>query len=1431
MKALFNISNYKNINITPEISFSDVMDGTPDTMSFSFIYNEDLSSKIKLKSLATVILEDDVHNIEKLNNSYIDLQNNLININGEEYIIDGQSIFKSLSEISGYLYSDEDGFVIEDNRYLYKGEDVYLDNRLYYYMCLSQISSELLSTSADNGYLITVNLKEQTVLLKDCIKSDIAISPDLYPKLDLDEDGIGESYVYPTLLEAVYKICDRHNMHLLNFKIQSVDSELETELSKVVCPNLTYKDLSTFDQLYDIFIRIGKVPYFENGKLYGLSLEGDSKGKRIVDVTNKISSYSSYKEENINQNVYSTKVYNNLYDNEIVTVPSYFASGQREATEWVSTSPAGYNEEEAQLWLQKQYKNWTLLNSTTDTNTKRLLSISNYNSKAENVEDSRSYSIDLPSNIEEIISIYRCKPVVQSQGSGENIRYQFGFSKEPIGQSIYIGDIFLTDIDNGFKFPDMELTVDGYDIKYKGLTVTKLQNIFFLEGQMYRIVDDVVYNKLGEFVSNIASDRSFYITNRFGASVQYYLVTVYDPVKYFAIKQVPTNTSNDAIVLNSFYYRPLYSEIESPGFYYLQTSVSPTRYYFKFPKGKVATINNNNEFSISTTSGTYNYRLSGATIFPEGASSSSWVLDYNSSTTITAGTLTLQIYVLGDTVYTDFYTPYILVDSENNSFVLKDERTYEWLSLPDSRGNGGTLGVKGVNQPVTTTVNWQFQLDYSQYYNPYAEPYTVYNLPNIIEYSIWSKLETLQQRLTAYYTRGESQIKQAVSLVADKEFLQGSFSWSDSRLYNALKSSYYIVEYKPMLNQEYINYDYNLVYDGLENIPSDINSYNLPFKSVSDKQVYPTLSYNLDKGLDYSTQIKIVTKDKSILDLSSGGYLAFRGKLYVIQSLQYYINDKSIEVTISMSNKVIINSILSTYKDSVRVSSNLSTEDTVDAIFPILSEQIISLSSSPNEDYIDDSISDNDYFTQELGKSFVEGSYYQLDMNPAFQNKPPETLITKYPLRFTSLVNKNAVSTNEDDRYYDYYISLNGGEPYQSESLFFTNFPIYYRKAYTVKRQFGASVTIDNYETVYDEVKSITSYKELLDLNDKEFILEARGYWLFGKVIEGYTWYEFSEDETTWVSLRPKYQRFGYQGVLGVPSGWDWNPLIGGKAVHSPYKIFAVYTGLDEDYDTNQVYCTEGFLTNSGRISSYQYLINNSSSLLTRYYPSADTRYSQYIQEATENQNTPVFFNYEDALGQTIWDTFSSSDPVFFNKSDIGCRILGFGPTSNPNWNLSILPSMTSTNYSTIIDMRETPSAYLQYKVIHRDNDNNLKIISLSDDIIWASSAPQSNIPIIQNVKPILIKISKLTQLSKLDISSENLNDYLVDVDLIQNYNGYVLSDTIYKDEDNNYVLCYLNESTGEVRKAIEFNVENGIDEFYIDIQIRNSYDTISHNI
>ena len=38
MIALFNIKNYRNIAINPEISFSDVMDGTSDMMSFSFIY-------------------------------------------------------------------------------------------------------------------------------------------------------------------------------------------------------------------------------------------------------------------------------------------------------------------------------------------------------------------------------------------------------------------------------------------------------------------------------------------------------------------------------------------------------------------------------------------------------------------------------------------------------------------------------------------------------------------------------------------------------------------------------------------------------------------------------------------------------------------------------------------------------------------------------------------------------------------------------------------------------------------------------------------------------------------------------------------------------------------------------------------------------------------------------------------------------------------------------------------------------------------------------------------------------------------------------------------------------------------------------------------------------------------------------------------------
>ena len=83
-------------------------------------------------------------------------------------------------------------------------------------MIISDITSDLKSMYKNvNGFENTVMLKEHTILLKNCIRTDLAITPLLYP---VD--------IYPTLKQALYKIIDCHNLPVFNEKILEIDDFL-----------------------------------------------------------------------------------------------------------------------------------------------------------------------------------------------------------------------------------------------------------------------------------------------------------------------------------------------------------------------------------------------------------------------------------------------------------------------------------------------------------------------------------------------------------------------------------------------------------------------------------------------------------------------------------------------------------------------------------------------------------------------------------------------------------------------------------------------------------------------------------------------------------------------------------------------------------------------------------------------------------------------------------------------------------------------------------------------------------------------------------------------------------------------------------------------------------------------------------------------------
>lgn len=369
--SLYNITD---VDLIPNINITDVMNGNPDTISFSFIFENDIVDKTLMKQKCKID-----------------------------------------------IYSD----------------DNYETPYKTYNMAISEISCEKNSMYSDNGYYYTVKIKEHTIYLKDCIRTDLKISPALY-KVD----------IYPTLKEALFKIIDVHNIPLLNEKITDADEEILEKLGNIACNTLIYKDLSTFDQISDIFDRIGYVPYLENGYLTGFPKQG---GRDVTqELTNivNISSYSSSRVEGNNYDVISTKSYNTLFDVENQFTPYTFKYYKDNFYEphfvTIPYSGGTPNATKIKEYFLTRYKHWVtgiedeFEGELSGVYTARPLFIKDFNTEAEGVEETRNYYIELPTNIENIQQVYAVRP---------NFRY---FNYEESGD-------YFTDCDFGWDFDTLDI--------------------------------------------------------------------------------------------------------------------------------------------------------------------------------------------------------------------------------------------------------------------------------------------------------------------------------------------------------------------------------------------------------------------------------------------------------------------------------------------------------------------------------------------------------------------------------------------------------------------------------------------------------------------------------------------------------------------------------------------------------------------------------------------------------------------------------------------------------------------------------------------------------------------------------------------------------------------------------------------------------------
>lgn len=1145
MLAYFTIGNYKNIPIIPEINYSDVMDGSPDTMAFSFVYDEDLTSKVKLKDKCEIILDDGKNfYLDKVGYSYTQGDTHIV-INDTDYTVLQDNKLYIGDTVRGTIYYEYETIIMDDGtEYLYFDDSVYIDKRKHYYMCVSQITSEKMSTNANTGYMITVTVKEQTILLKDCIRTDIAITPSLYPE---------GTNVFSNLYDATLKIVDCHNMCILNDTILGIDgdvndsSTLAGALCQISCPNLTYRDLSTYSQLYDIFMRVGRIPYYSNGILYGIVLQGEQ-NKKIIDI-GKYSSVSNIIEEGLNDNIYSSKIYNNLYDNEYAIVPNIFtdlvegyqnqiyddgvvsdeesmedfrvfSNANTTSTKYFEASSSSQLETDMKAWLSEQAEKWTKLTySKTEDLSKCLLFVNGYNTHSSPVEDARSYNIILPYNIEYIEEIYACYPrsLIINNGS------------RTIGETTY------------------------------------------WEG------------------------RAFY---------------------GFALQKL--------------------------------------------------------------------------------------------------------------------------------------------------------------------------------------------NSDRIVENTIYEQLSTLQKAQTAYYVRGSNKINSIICMKVEKnEYTQGDFAWSSTKLYEKLTNSFYVVKYKPILNSTYTNYEY--VKDLGDTKPLSVNNFNLPYSQVSDKQVYPILDYNLTRGSDDTYNVKIVTEDSTILDVSAGDIIKYNSNNYIVSKIQSYINNETIECSLCLNDKIIQNSILSSYKDNVRVSSNISAETAVDRQVHIFAENVVELFDGISYDgAIYNNYDNYDIFTQEIGQNMINSTFYK---NGLFKevdeyNNPEINAygnLSKYPLRFTKIVPEYKVQDTSPKLIVRLDVPSNRG--YDSEfqeygSVWFnyqfkeSDFPVtvmlreyshdYYRTRYRAKyvandmqdlARYIPSCGMYRYTYYILPASSLTIstsfvLKKSLDVDEV----------FYEKDLDDYKVIDMKSDED---SDYPKIKDLG--GVTGIENA----------EVEKEFEYTGQYMAYSSssDFGTSQ-YGTEKLISNSGLISRIDYSLPDSA-----YSNSEITDYTPYN----------LTYNAGDGFARmtTYYAKIASQVPLRFNTSKYGCILQGIGKSSSNFYSLTRLPHLSNKGY--YLDLRETPRLYIQYKTIGKGS-GGLVVKALNSEFQWMTTITSYTEP-----SPFtggaIYRMPKFSTLENIDASK------LQEVTTIKSFTkmdkkGIMkisLSNAIGYDRDYDYCLV-LTKDNGESVNLIKFN-------------------------
>lgn len=1183
-KAKFLVRDYE-IDIIPEINYLDLMDGTPDTISFSFVSQEDLSKILDIKEKCEVQVWNLAReNVGNISNDLSTLEIEDINYTCAHQIDNIYDIYLDEENV-GFLDSNDKKINIEysdgsEQTFYYDNNGiVYFDLKHHYYMCINSISSDKMSTEYDdNGYMITVSLKEQTVLLKDCIRTDIAISPSLYPQVT-DEDG-NTINVFQTLADAVKKIVDCHNMCSLNEQIQEVDKGLLDDLSRVACPNLTYRDLSTYSQLYDVFIRIGRIPYYSNGILYGLILEGEHK-EQLKDLS-EYSSVSSVKEDHANSNIYSSKVYNNLYDKERAVVPQIFTD----------------------LIYDINILPLTVINKRTGAK----------------------------------YTVYKA-----IDGQGHDIPNVYTFNES--GITYCITNVYNYSGSKGTKPKYISHTPDGEYIAEIS------NNIFYIDGNQYEIIYSYKSYMYGA------------LENYENASPSFSFTTIPDVESENPITHEVTYMVADTAISN-------WADDE-----------------FK----KWTLLNSQNENDVSKT----------------------------------------LLYVSG---------------FDENAHGIEDARNYS-LELPYQIEDvlhiykcvpAVSLYHDDVNHE--SKVAFGFRLE-------------AYDDDRFVETSIYNNLSTLQKRTVAYYTRGEKKINNVVCLnvTSDNDWniltpelsagdTQNTFPWSGIKLYNQLKSQFYVVEYKPILNTYYTNYDY-CKDDDIK--PVAINNFNLPYSQISDKQVYPVMEYNLQKGLDTQQDIKIMTDDLSILNATAGSICKYQGKEYLINKVQFYINNVTVEASFTLTNRIIQNSLLSSYIDNVRVSSVISAESTVDRPIHLFGENKIKLTNYYNEASLNRA-SNNTNFITDIGNQLSLSGLSDLGLYTGAGSFNIYSYVSKYPFRFDHMIKEYVPSS--DNNIKSYVIKLSTGyanvDDNANHMFEFTenDFPltledkcvsnsVYPLTVYSGEFNPSSIVIVNDIDALQSELKNRQYFRTVYKLSGATrsftcLTIKKNGsntrYDLYPPIDDNFRQY--------WRKVQSKFGTTWWYPMS------EYNPRIGNYRLYEKGK----------EYNTT-LYGTEKLMTTTGLITKLEYSFVNSS-------------YATNVMSA-DVLNVPVGSISNEDKSYAITPSILSTTPCYFNRLNRGCIAQGFGNKESDFNSIHKLNDLFNKGY--YLDLRENPRPYIQYKTIFR-GDNDIIAMELNDELPFMTMS----IRYVSAISPInrfyILKIPKFKSISYFNWEEyETMNNFV----------------------------------------------------------------------